>query len=275
MEGEVTRVVAPASKTGEGLARGQGSNPTSSAVSRLSRDVAQERSACSGNTRPQVRFLSSRRRWCGPIVLRYRTVNSLELGTSSTHPLFMPSLRGTRHDSAKIDGGGSNPPGGTHAGRGCSVTNLETWRLRNGDKVPSSTSCPQSTSRSGDQIELQIRSGWVQFPGDVRFVRASARAAVWRDSRWISSGLSTRHSPRARSRATRTPRGVAQSGRALGSGPRGRWFKSTHPDASTRSLREQFPFVTLRPAIGPTMEGDRFDSTSMRFQVARASVAQR
>ena len=129
MEGEVTRVVAPASKTGEGLARGQGSNPTSSAVSRLSRDVAQERSACSGNTRPQVRFLSSRRRWCGPIVLRYRTVNSLELGTSSTHPLFMPSLRGTRHDSAKIDGGGSNPPGGTHAGRGCSVTNLETWRL--------------------------------------------------------------------------------------------------------------------------------------------------
>ena len=27
--------------------------------------------------------------------------------------LVMPSLRGSRHDSAKIVGGGSNPPGGT------------------------------------------------------------------------------------------------------------------------------------------------------------------
>lgn len=35
--------------------------------------------------------------------------------------LFMPSLRGTRHDSAKIDGGGSNPPGGTSVGRRSSV----------------------------------------------------------------------------------------------------------------------------------------------------------
>lgn len=88
------------------------------------------------------------------------------------------------------------------------------------------------TSRSGDQIGLQIRSRWVQFLGGVRIVRASARAAVWRDSRWISSGLSTRHSLATRSRAiARTPRGVAQIGRALGSGPRGRWFKSTYPDA--------------------------------------------
>lgn len=251
MEGEVTRVVAPASKTGEGPARGQGSNPTSSAVRRLSRDVAQERSACSGNTRPQVRFLSSRRRWCGPIELRYRTLTSLELGTSSTHPVCSCRRceeRDTilRRSMVEVRILPAVPMRAEDA-------RLPTSKLgvsRNGDNVPSSTSCPQFTSRSGDQIELQIRSGWVQFPGDVRFVRASARAAVWRDSRWISSGLSTRHFPRARSRATRTPRGVAQSGRALGSGPRGRWFKSTYPDASTRSLREQFSFVTLRPAPG-------------------------
>lgn len=150
------------------------------------------------------------------------------------------------------------------------------WRFESSRRYP----CV-FTSRSGDQIGLQIRSRWVQFLGGVRIVRASARAAVWRDSRWISSGLSTRHFLRARSRATRTPRGVAQIGRALGSGPRGRWFKSTYPDArigsSTGRALAQASHLHNSSGNGPPADGYRlslegcwFESNPMR---ASASIA--
>lgn len=131
--------------------------------------------------------------------------------------LFMPSLRGTRHDSAKIDGGGSNPPGGTSVGRRSSVpdhpvdtsdpatettlrasqfvcmflravgawlpTSYIEWRVARRAE-PELRSSPVFTSRSGDQIGLQIRSRWVQFLGGVPRPCVRAWAAVWRDSRW-------------------------------------------------------------------------------------------
>lgn len=92
LEGEVTRVVAPASNTGEGP-RGSGfESPVfreSSASSReiRHRDVAQERSACSGNTRPQVRFLSSRRR------------NGSHFGLSETRTVFCSCRRCEERDT--------------------------------------------------------------------------------------------------------------------------------------------------------------------------------
>ena len=40
-------------------------------------------------------------------------------------------------------------------------------------------------------------------------------------------------------RSARQIRGVAQSGRAFGWGPKGRWFKSSRPDSSKLLLRKQ------------------------------------
>lgn len=76
-----------------------------------------------------------------PTIVVGRSISLIELvtrGRSAPCPrvaglLFMPSLRGTRHDSAKIDGGGSNPPGGTHVSlrRGL-VTRLDSKSDRAG-----------------------------------------------------------------------------------------------------------------------------------------------
>lgn len=111
MEGEVTRVVAPASNTGEGP-RGSGfESPASRSRARAReirhRDVAQEWSACSGNTRPQVRFL----------LLPYEEMVLIWTVRNPDSVSFMPSLRGTRHDSANIEWRRSESSGGTSAGR--------------------------------------------------------------------------------------------------------------------------------------------------------------
>jgi hypothetical protein len=60
----------------------------------------------------------------------------------------MPSLRGSRHDSAKIDGGGSNPPGGTSAGRRSSVSDQ-----------PVETSDPERASTLRASLFVCIFSG--------------------------------------------------------------------------------------------------------------------
>jgi hypothetical protein len=193
----------------------------------------------------------------------------------------MPSLRGTRHDSAKIDGGGSNPPGGTSAGREVSVTksNLETWRPERVQVDPRLRALPACfTSRSGDQIGLQIRSRWVQFLGGVRIVRASARAAVWRDSRWIRSGLMARHflaSSFARARNTAGCSSDWQSARFGTERP----VVQVHLPRRIDLLTWEHSFLCHHlPGNGPSMEGDRFDSTSMRhagsFHASVSSTAE-
>ena len=50
-------------------------------------------------------------------------------------------------------------------------------------------------------------------------------------------------------------RGVAQFGSALGSGPRGRWFKSSHSDQSKRESVFAFSFSILRNACTPAAFG--------------------
>ncbi len=77
-----------------------------------------------------------------------------------------PPFRGTGHDSAKIVGRGSTPLGGTD------VLRRSVW----------------------DGAGFQSRLGSVRFAGGVPRLCAltSVRAAVWCDSRWIISGLSTR-----------------------------------------------------------------------------------
>jgi hypothetical protein len=193
----------------------------------------------------------------------------------------MPSLRGTRHDSAKIDGGGSNPPGGTSAGRGSSVLDQMSNRGLARDR-PRFEFCPHvftgrwclvTDSKPRVRRETHIPSS-ASCPFYVE---------VWRPDRTPNPiGLGSIPRRRASSALRRGPpcgviaagsdpafrhgtilRGVAQIGRALGSGPRGRWFKSTHPDASIAHMGAIF-LCHHSPGNGPTMEGNRFDSTSMR-----------
>lgn len=70
---------------------------------------------------------------------------------------------------------------------------------------------------------------------------AFARAAVWQQSRWVMPSLQARQ----------LSRGVAQIGRALGSGPRGRWFKSIYPDDRRSSAWESANTLFIsRPQTG-------------------------
>ena len=76
-------------------------------------------------------------------------------------------------------------------------------------------------------------------------------------------------------------RGVAQHGRALGSGPRGRWFESSHSDhilqyeraAKQKSLDFQGFFVFLRIKISPPFHGCFFGQ--VRIELAETAVHKR
>lgn len=95
-------------------------------------------------------------------------------------------------------------------------------------------------ARAGARPRVQIESGGVRLLGGVLRPRV-ARAAVWQQSRWVMPSLSARH----------LFRGVAQIGRALGSGPRGRWFKSIYPDGRRSSAWESAnTLVASRPETG-------------------------
>jgi hypothetical protein len=187
LEGEVARL-SPLLRIQVRAREGQGSNPTSSAT----RARARATLGCS-SVEERV-FGEHEAAGAIPVIpTNVRNPDSVSV---------MPSLRGSRHDSAKIDGGGSNPPGGTNAGRRGSVSDqtvetsdperASTLRdsllvcIFSGPKAlgypstnPAPITCPViHTSWSGDQNCLQSGSSWVQFPGGVPRPRFGAGRRV-------------------------------------------------------------------------------------------------
>lgn len=105
-----------------------------------------------------------------------------------------PPFRGTGHDSAKIVGRGSTPLGGTFglASRRLGRCRIPTPAMQRSIRWRRAT-CVEVWKPRRHSKPTVIR---VRFPIHALSFRlvalTSGRAAVWCDSRWIISGLSTR-----------------------------------------------------------------------------------
>lgn len=196
-----------------------------------------------------MRFLSSRRR------------NGLPFPTvrNADSALFMPSLRGTRHDSAKIDGGGSNPPGGTRClhflraeGVGLPIhkpsadhlpghSYVEVWRP---DRTPNPIGLGSIPRRRASSVLRRGPPCGVIAAG-------------------VISGLSTRHFLAiAFTRDSYTAGCSSGEERSVRDREAGGSIPLT-PTHRQLTLGASI-LCHFLPGTGPSMEGDRFDSKSMR-----------
>ena len=108
-------------------------------------------------------------------------------------------------------------------------------------------------ARASARPRLQIGCGRVRILGGVQ-------TAVWQQSRWVMPNLQARQ----------FSRGVAQPGRALRSGRRGRWFKSIYPDADFLGVGQQ-----QTACLGRTTMQVQFLSPRPSVQIsARSSTAE-